>query len=302
MNEWFFLGHKPLPPLEPAPREFNGQMCGIRVPDLPEIPALELPDPSLFLTWCVPFYGQVSCPLHVTAVAQYLEQGYVDFLLDWAAARSVGYDVSDFVALCLWLKSKGCRPVPMLCSKDFDPHHDPEGVLANIQPLLAPMITSRAVQRVGIGFELDAWMTNDEIQQVIDPIAARLNPAGLRCYAHFLPGHPSPPDCGDTANFWLANVGKLAGLFAQSRPELDIALTCDWFNDCLERAAGHDNYPAVLIDGHGVDIIGLEITASRQAAGMTEAEGDRFARAVLAVPPRSGPAGIARVMGSGNGR
>lgn len=286
-------------PFEPAPREYHGQMCGIRVAGLPSITGN--PDPTLVMTWLLPFYSR---DVQTRIVEQYVGQGYVDFLLDWAYARSVGYSVAAFVDLCVWLRGKGCRPVPMLCSKDYDPHHDVPGILANITPLVQPLIDSHAVSRVGVGFELgiDNWLTAKEVQDLIDGVTAMLNPSGIRCYAHFQPGYPSFQQHGDTAVFWQENVGKLAGLFAQTKPESDIPATCDWVNDCLERCAGNDGWPTVLIDGHGVDFIALEVTASRQFAGtMTEAQGNAYARAVVNVPPRTGPAGTAKVMGSGNG-
>jgi hypothetical protein len=286
-------------PFVPAPREYHGQMCGIHVAGLSPIAGVA--DPTLVLSWLLPAYNSTD---QAAIVQAYRAKGYVDFLLDWAYARSVGYDVPRFVALCIWLRAQGCRPVPMLCSKDFDPHNNLAGLLANITPLLSPMIESHAVSRVGVGFELgiNGWLTALEVQHLIDAVTAMLNPSGIRCYVHFQPGYPSFQQSGTTGDFWHLNVGKLAGLFAQSRPEDTMSATRDWFNDVLERCAGNDNWPAVVMDGHGVDCIALELTASRQFAGtMTEAQGDDFALYIWETPPRTGPAGTARILGSGNG-
>lgn len=287
-----------------APREYSGNMCGIRVPDLPLIPGCT--DPALVMTWLLPFYVRydeahgTDC---VDRIISAYRPKYIDFLLDWAFARSYGFTPQEFMSMCVRLEGRGCRPVPMLCSKDFDPHNDVPGILANIRPLVQPMIDSGVVSRIGVGFELgiDGWLTALEVQQLIDGVTAALNPSGMRCYAHFQPGYPAFQQSGGTGDFWLQNIGKLAGLFAQTKPESDMPETRDWVNDCLERCAGNDNWPSEIIDGHGVDFIGLEITASRQFAGMSEADGDAYGRYVLDTPPRTGPAGIARVMGSGNG-
>ncbi len=286
-------------PFEPAPREYRGNMCGIRVAGLHAIPGV--PDPTLVLTWLLPAYVADD---QATIVHAYRAKGFIDFLLDWAYARSVGYDVTRFVALCVWLRGQGCRPVPMLCSKDFDPHHDVAGILANIAPLVQPLIDSHAVQRIGVGFELgiDNWLTAKEVQDLIDGVCPLFTPSGIRCYVHLQPRYFSFQQRGFAADFWKLQVGKLAGIFAQTDPAADMPTTRDWVNDCLERCAGGDNMPTELIDGHGIDFIALEITASRQFAGtMTEADGDAFAQYVVQTPPRTGPAGEAHVYGSGNG-
>lgn len=296
-----------------APREYVGNMCGIRVPDLPLIPGCT--DASLVMTWLLPFYvryDEANGTNCVDRIIAAYRLKYIDFLLDWAFARSYEFTPAEFVSMCVRLSNHGCRPVPMLCSKDFDPHNDVPGILANIRPLVQPMIDSGVVSRVGYGFELNAWLTVDasqnQVQDLIDAISPLLNPSGIRCYIHFLPRTFSwqQPDAAPTrtrpaAWFWNLQVGKAAGLFAQTDETADMPETRDWVNDCLERCAGNDGMPTELIDGHGVDFIGLEITASRQFAGMSEADGDAYGRYVLETPPRTGPAGIARVMGSGNG-
>src|SRR5712692_4714763 len=124
-GDWWTLSAGGLP-FEPAPREFHGQMCGIHVAGLPLLPGCR--DATLVLTWLLPGYAFAD---QARIIEAYRAQGYVDFLLDWAYARSVGYGVSQFVSLCARLKLAGCRPVPMLSSKDFDPHHDVLGILAN---------------------------------------------------------------------------------------------------------------------------------------------------------------------------
>ena len=278
-------------------------MCGCHLADLPPIPGWTPPDSTLIMSWFYPLYAP-----HVRAKirAVWKKAGGVDVVLDWGLARILGnYTPHQFIALCQELASDGFRPCPFLCSKDFDPWNNVPEILDNIQPLLEPLVACHIVPRVCIGFELgiDGWLTYQEVQQLNDAIAPPLVRAGIKVYNHYQARYMIPSNqLPDNATWWNAQVGLLTGLLAQSDPNADEASTRDWINDCLERAAGNDGMPADLIDGHGMDLIGCELTASRQFDGsMTEAQGNAFAQYILATPSRSGPAGTVTVMGSGNG-
>lgn len=299
---WTILGGSSIaPPFVPAPRYFTGvNMCGTRVKGIAVAPT-GAADPECVLSWFYPWYGPSD---RAKIRAAWKTAKGVDVVLDWAYARSIGYTPQTFAAICRELAADGFRPCPFLCSKDYDPHNDVPGILANIQPVIQPLIDSHIVPRVCIGFELgiDFWINAVEIQHLINAIAPQFVPYGIKVYVHFQSRYYSfPQGDGDNAAFWNLQVGKLTGILAQM-PEYNEAATRDWCNDCLERSAGYDGMPAVLIDDHGVDFIACEITANRQFDGeMTEAQGNAFGQYLIDTPPRIGPAGTARVLGSGNG-
>ncbi len=299
---WWF-GQGGAQPFQPAPRYYTGvNMCGSRVQGLPLLPGCS--DPTLVMSWLIPSYSASDRQTKIYPV--WKAQGGIDVLLDWDYARvACGWSVDQFLGLCAELVAQGFRPCPWLCSPDFQPQQDVEATWGTIQQLLPALIASGLVPRVIVGNQLgmNNWLTPAQVQTLIDRVAPPCVTAGIKVYVHFAPRYMSWQQSGDNATFWNLNVGKLTGVYAQTDGNADMPTTRDWVNDCLERCAGGDNMPVVIIDGHGVDFIAGEITASRQFGPpfMSEADGNAFGAAILASPPRTGPAGTARVMGSGNG-
>lgn len=291
-----YLLSTPTPPFTPAPREWSGNMCGVRVPGLPPV-AGGADDPSLVLSWFYDRYSPADCARIRSAWAA---RGYHDVLLSWPDSRAIGATPASFAATCHELIAAGFRPCPMLCSKDVDAPDVP-AILASVGALL-PLIVG-VVPRVCIGWELSLWLTPTQVQQLIDAIAPPFVAAGARVYVHFQQKYMAFQQPGGfISDFWNANVGKLTGVLAQRDQYANDHDTLDWINDCLERCAGRFNMPAVIIDSHPVDFIALELTALEQFAGsMTEADGNRVGQLCINAPAVSGPAGTVRVMGSGNG-
>jgi len=282
-------------PFQPAPREYRGNMCGVRIPGLSSVPG-GAADASLVLSW---FYDRYSDADRALIRDVWKRAGYVDVLLSWPDSRVYGRTPEQFGATCRELIDAGFYPCPMLYSKDCDPR-DTAGILANIAPVL-PQIVG-VVPRVCIGWELSIALSPTTVQGLIDALAPTFLAYGCKVYVHFQGGYFAfQQDGGVTADFWHANVGKLTGILHQrdlnDRPD-DKANYQARIVDCLQRFAGQFGFPTDSGFGHPFDFIALEITAQPQFNGqMSEADGDAWGRTALNTPPVSGVA----VMGSGNG-
>lgn len=283
-------------PRVPAPRFWRGNFCGVRVPGLPPVPG-GASDPSLVLSW---FYDRYSASDRARIRSVWKARGYTHTVLSWPDSRAVGQSPAQFGATCRELIADGFYPCPFLYSKDFDPSDVPM-ILAGLAGVLRELLG--VVSLVCIGWELSIALSPTQVQQLIDALAPVFVKAGARVYVHFQARYMAFQQPGGIiADFWNLNVGKLTGVLAQRDQGASDHDTLDWINDCLERCAGNDGMPSTIIDGHPVDFVAMELTAIPQFAGdMTEAEGDRIGRLCLNAPPRSGPAGIVCVMGSGNG-
>jgi len=293
------LGLDPAPgppgPFKPAPRFWKGNFCGVRIPGLPAV-AGGANDPSLVLSFFYDRYNDADRGFIRTA---WKNRGYTHVLLSWPDSRAYGQSPADFLATCQELIANDFYPCPMLCSKDHDPH-DVYGIMQNVEPVLPLLID--VVPLICIGWELSLWLTPTQVQDLIDTIAPKFAPQ-TRVYVHFQEGYMAFQQPGQfIADFWKANIGLLEGVLAQKKLSQDNAQFRDWIGDCLTRMAGNFNMPADSGFGHPFDFVMLEISAQPQFnGGMSEAEGDTLGQFALNSPPASGPAGIVRVMGSGNG-
>ncbi len=285
------------PSFQPAPREWKGQMCGLRVAGLPPVPG-GAADSSLLLSW---FYDRYDPSWRARIRRQMQDRGYTHWLLSWPDSRSVGATPETFRALCQELIADGFFPCVMLTSKDYDPADVPT-ILAGLQPLLAQLVG--LVPMFCIGWELSLWLSPTQVQQLIDAIALVVfAQTGTLLYVHFAQRVFSWQENGkSTADFWKANVGKLTGILAQKELLMDDAAFLDWIHDCLTRCAGNFFMPTDSGFGHPFDFVALEISAQQQFNGqMTEAEGDRLGQVAINAPAETGPAGTVHVQGSGNG-
>jgi hypothetical protein len=299
------LGLTPTPPdpgpFVPAPREWRGNLCGVRVDGLPPVPG-GAADPSLVLSW---FYDRYSPGDRGRIRTTWKACGYTHVLLSWPDSRADGESPESFRATIDELLAEGFFPCVMLCSKDHDPHHDVGGILRHLDPVLAVLVGH--VPMVCIGWELSLWLSPTEVQYLIDALAPQFTPAGTRVYVHFQQGYGSFQQPGKTfADFWNLNVGKLTGVLHQKI----LKQTPDEYRgesgglvDILERFAGRFNVVTDSGFGHPFDCVACEITAAHQFAGLlNETAGDALGQWAIDTPPVTGPAGTVRVMGSGNGQ
>ena len=157
-REWRqVLGLQPVTsPIAPiAPREYSGNLCGVRVPGLPRVPG-GAADASLVLSW---FYDRYSTSDRAAIRSAWATKGQFDVILSWPDSRVVvGQSPSGFVAICRELIRDGFRPCVMLLSKDFDPHHDVAGCLRNVEAILPLLLEPRVASRICIGWELSLWL------------------------------------------------------------------------------------------------------------------------------------------------
>jgi hypothetical protein len=303
-REWrLALGLQPASsPIAPiAPREYSGNLAGVRVPRLPHVQG-GAADASLVLSW---FYDRYSSPDRAAIRSAWATRGQFDVLLSWPDSRSIGHSPSSFVATCRELIADGFRPCVMLLSKDFDPHHDVPGCLQNVEAVLPLLLAPRVASRICIGWELSLWLSAAEVQQLTDAIAPRCAAVSVKTYVHFQGGFAHYAVDGPNATFasyWNLQVGKLTGLLHQRDLGWTEAEYQSRLSDILVRFAGGFNTSPDSGFGHPFDCVAFEITAALQFNGtMSEAEGNRWGRVALATPTSVGPAGTVRVMGSGNG-
>lgn len=300
MNPALFSGVGGSKPAPFAPRVYRGQMCGIRLSGAPPVDG-GAPDASLILSW---FYSRYSTAWRATAKATYAKENYPDVLTSWTDDRAVGLTPAQHVERLQELIAKGLRPAEMLTSKVYCPQDDGPGCMAIVNEVLPLLIKADCVSRYCIGFELNLFNTYASLQYQIDAVAAQVVPK-RPLYVHFSPGYADwrPDRPGSTfADFWNPNVGKLTGLWHQAVPEWTDAEYQARLADVLARFAGGFNVSPDSGFGHPFDCIALEITASQQFDGMSEADGNKRADVALATPPASGPLGLVPVMGSGNGQ
>lgn len=283
-------------PFRPAPRVWKANMCGVRVPGLQPV-AGGAKDPSLVLSW---FYDRYDGPSRAAIRATWQAKGLTHVLLSWPDSRSYGQSPQQFAATCKELIAAGFYPCVFFCSKDCDPP-DVETIKARILEVL-PFLVG-LIPMACIGWELSLWLSPTQVQQLIDWLAPQLVAVKCRVYVHWQEGYYTfPQPDHDNASFLLANVGKLSGVLHQRDLSLSKQEYRDRLVDCLQRSAGQFNCPAVMIDGHGYDVVACEITAQPQFNGeMSEAEGNSWGQWAIDTPAVDGPVGPVSIMGSGNG-
>jgi hypothetical protein len=274
-------------------------MCGIRLDGLETIPGV--PDPTLVLSWFYDRYNEGDRKLIRDA---WKAKGLTHTLLSWPDAQAVGHSPQQFRQFCTELIRDGFYPAVMLSAKPTSSAdiRTTQGTIDNIMLVLPTLVG--VVPIFSIGWELSLWNSPTSLQQITDAIAPIcLQQPGTRVYVHFQERYMSWQQPGTNIDsYWNANVGKLTGVLLQRKLGSTDGEFLDWLNDVLERAAGNDGMPAVIIDGHGVDVVALELDAQDQFNGTaTEAEGVRLGKLAINAPPRNGPAGLTSVMGAGNG-
>lgn len=300
------LGLPPIPvPEAPiAPRTFTGNFCGVRVPGLPAVPGSSTAVPDLVLSW---FYNRYDADWRAKMRETWRSKGYLDVVLSWPDSRATGTSPEQFVDLCRELVNDGFLPTVFLLSKEFDPHQDVPGCLANINQVLDLLLSPRACSRICVGWELgiDSWLLPPQVQEIVDYVAPKCVAAQVKCYVHFQQGY-AHLDWGPNvtfAGYWNREIGKLTGLLHQR----DLSWSAEEYqsrmNDILLRFAGGFNCSPDSGFGHPFDLIAFEITAQPQFNGQTsEAQGDALGRVALGSPTAQGPFGAVSVMGSGNGQ
>lgn len=283
----------------PAPRHYDGQMCGVRVPGLPPVDG-GAADASLVLSW---FYPRYDAAARAKIRAAWGTK-YPDVLLSWPDDRAFGLSAAQAGAIYQELIADGFRPCVFLLSKVYDPT-DFDGCLASIATILPYLVG--IVPRISIGWELNLFLSPEILRQLIDAICPLFTPAGTRCYVHFSEGVSAWQINGNNfASFWNRSIGKLTGvlrqeILSQTPPERRGA--SGGISDVLIRFAGNFGVSPDSGFGHPFDDIELEISAQPQFNGqMTEAEGDAQGTWAIQCPPEGGPAGLVGVQGSGNGR
>jgi hypothetical protein len=296
-------------PFVPAPRYYSGNMCGVRVAGLPAVDGGG-PNPSLVLSWFIDRY-RLRDRLRIYDTWKAKQQ--LDVLVSWPDSRAVGASPFDFVQTCQELKDNGFRPFVFLSSKVYDPWQDVPGILANIAPVLQPLINAGVAPRISIGWELgiDEWLTPANVRVLIDMLAPPCVAAGIKVYIHLQPGYgdlrpqDTPTQQYFFKDFWNPNQGLITGLFHQKIPEQtpdEYRFASGGLHDILDRFAGNFGVVPDSGFGHPFDCIAGEIGASQEFAGtMTEAEGDVLGRWAINTPAVNGPLGPVSVMGSGNG-
>jgi hypothetical protein len=275
-------------PFNPAPRFWQANMCGVRIPGLPPVPG-GAADPSLLLSW---FYDRYDIGWRAAIRGQWQAKDYTHVLLSWPDSHAEGATPESFLATCQELIADGFYPCVMLTSKDFDSAYDTPVLVQHLTPVLSALVGT--VPMFCIGWELSLWRTPTQVQDMIDALSPMcMAQAGTLVYVHFQEGYPSFQQPGGVvADFWNPNVGKLTGLLYQKRLSQDDAAFLDSINDCLERFAGGWGMAP------GFDFVALELTAMPQFNGTcSEAEGNRIGRLAINAPAVNGVS----VSGSGNG-
>lgn len=286
------------PPYIPVPREYVGNMCGIRVDDLPAIPGGSS-DTRLVVPWLVFLYPYDK---RQEIYASYRNR-YKDFLTSWPDFQNNGGDAKGFLAHNIEVINAGLRPAVMLSAKPINSASimTTEETIANIM-LVLPMLLG-VVGRFCQGFELNSWESPEGCQAITDALYEQIKNANAKFYVHFTQGYFSyQPNGQQSGAYWYANVNKLTGIFHQRDLSWTMSETQARITDCLNRYAGQDNCPSDSGDGTPFDFIDLEITAQLQFNDqMDEITGDSWGSNSLSTPGTMGPLGLVKVMGSGNG-
>ncbi len=287
----------PVPPFNPAPKYWRGNMCGVRIPGLPAVPGGSS-DTSLFLSW---FYHLYNATDRATCRQVWVDKHLTHWKLSWPDAQNVGVTPQQFLAFCQELESNGFHTCVMLSAKPTSSAgvRTIQQTLANIM-LVLPLLLD-TVPMFCPAWEASFWMSPEDLQFLINAIAPLVVPKS-RLYVHFQPGYFAyQPNGQQTGAFWQANIGKLTGVLHQRDPNEDKGAMPEYvarITDCLQRFNGADNCPADSGLGGPFDFVADEITASEQFSGsMTEAQGDAWGQAAINTPP----SGKVSVQGSGNG-
>lgn len=296
------IGITLVPAYAPAPREWRGNLCGIRVPGLPRVVG-GADDPSLVLTWLYFRYGPDD---RAKIRAAYKTKGLTHVTLSWPDARAAGVSPDAYAGLAAEWSDDGCFPCHFMCSKDFDAP-DVNWIMASVQQVIPTLVRRRLMPLMSIGWELSLWLSPEQVQELINRMTAMVDLTFTKPWCHFQQGYSSfQRDGGTFADFWNPNVGKLCGLLHQKileqTPE-QYRTDSGGIEDVLTRFAGNFYCSPDSGFGHPFDFIAFELTAQDQYQGTcTEAQGDALGAWAMGTPAQSGPNGVTvGVMGFGNG-
>lgn len=291
-------------PFRAMPLFWKANMCGIRIPGLPDVLGGAAGNPDLFLSW---FYHLYAPKLRRTVIQPaYKDRGLTHWLTSWPDAQDAGVTPEQFAAQQVELIAGGFYPCPFLSAKPTSSANvrTITETLANIK-LVLPHLIAAKVPAVCIGWEMSLWVTPTELAWLRDQLYPLIIPYGLRFYLHLQEGYPSFQEAGGTvADFWWGCVGKFTGLLYQKYLDQNDAQFLDSISDNLQRFCGGFNMP----DHSGVQDgpftwTALELDAMKQYNNNEpEAEGDRLGQLAINAPSVIGPTGVrAFVNGAGNG-
>jgi len=281
----------------PAPRYWNANMCGMRIPGLPAVPG-GAADPALFLSWFYHLYDP-DTRAHIRRV--YLGV-YTHWLLSWPDAQDAGVSPERFAVLCQEIIADGGYPCVMLSAKPTSSStvRTVQETLTNILLVLPRLVG--VVPMFCVGWELSLWLSPADVQFLTDQLApVWLQQPETLGYVHFQEGYFAfevDAPGATTADYWKLQVGKLTGVLHQRVLDWDEPMYQARITDCLQRFAGGFNFPVDSGFGHPFDFVTLEITAQLQFDGsMSEREGNRWGQVAITTPAVHD----VQVMGSGNG-
>lgn len=269
-------------------RWWRGNLCGIRLPDLPSVAGGAL-DSSLVLSW---FLDRYAFSDQDRIIRKTLEDGYDRITLSWPDSAAFGQSIAQYVDTSNRLIRAGLLVDHHFFSKVYDGlNPDP----ATAYPVIDALLAADAISLGTVGWELNAF--NDPgptFQRLIDGVCGRIhagNPA-IPVYLHFLPHYASwQANTESPHDFWMRQVGKIQGLKYQADPGWDAGMIQARTNDVLVRLC-----PNGLWGTPGFDVVAWETTAQTQFNGeMAEDRGDLQSYQQLCT------LGPMPVMGYGNG-
>ena len=141
-----------VPPFNPAPRFWRGNMCGVRIPGAPSVSG-GANDSSLILSW---FYDRYPKGWRDIIRANWKSKDLTHVLTSWPDSRAAGLNEDDFIQIQMELMGDGFFPCPFLSSKDFDPH-DPVEIMKGLEVLI-PKLVRIGIPMVCIGWELSLFL------------------------------------------------------------------------------------------------------------------------------------------------
>lgn len=230
-------------------------------------------------------------------------QGDEDFLLSWADAYLDGLTPENFGSHIRLVQAHRMRPAVMLTSKGMP--HDAAS-LAPLVDAVIPILRALRVPRVCIGWELNSFLSGEELQLLIDHVAPQID-WGAFLYVHFTEYYGAwPPNGLLFADFWKANVKKLRGVWHQKGQPADLQ-TYLTGEGGLRDILIHFANPAYGItdsgDGTPFDLVAFELDLDKVGHGtITEDAMHAIGRAAIALDPVAGPLGPVGIMGSGCGQ
>lgn len=279
LEEWHRL-HPPKPLIEFPDRDtlrrFRGDLCGIRIPDLPHGR-----DNVLF----TPAYKVYDAETRARVRDAYKARGYTHFPVGAPNADvyrglypHVPHTPDMWADMLEELWINGLIPVVFMIEDlpRWDDHQ------AQLMPYLTHPRLQELIKVAAVGWETNMFMKGDVLQKCIDLIKEHLPECLL--YVHFTSGHACGADETtpglNERGWWEHQIGKLQGILYQHGPEFDAASLQDRLQDFTIRFQnGHNGWPK----GH-FDTVAFEYSAYYDFwKGQDEAVGIRKGDAAMQV-------------------